>query len=301
MKTKQLILLGPPGLAVTEHAATLAASWRIPHVSMTDLLPGIEAPTRVPPPSAGEPGPDNGVLKSMRRRFEQPDVVLKGWVLDGFPQTPDQAVAFDGWWAKFSQSPAPVVYLKAMTGLLMNRLAESSGESAPALRRRIEAHQNAIAPILDYYQQRSRLTILNASRSFAEVAAALAQIGQAEESGVARLIPNEAALDDLLATETSLVVDCMAAWCGSCKQIIPAMDRLATAYGDRATVVKIDFDVNRNITKRFSIPGIPAVMFFRGGELRETLVGVKAYPEYEAALTRLLASVPVNDAAPVSS
>ena len=54
-------------------------------------------------------------------------------------------------------------------------------------------------------------------------------------------------------------------------------------------MAKIDFDVNRQITKRFGLQGIPAVMFFQQGELLETLTGVKAYSEYEREIERLLA------------
>jgi thiol-disulfide isomerase/thioredoxin len=117
------------------------------------------------------------------------------------------------------------------------------------------------------------------------------------DTGAARLVANEAELDQLLAKTPYLVVDCMASWCGSCKQIAPFIDRLAETYSDgrrpvprdhRATVVKIDFDVNRQITKRFGLQGIPAVMFFQQGDLRETLTGVKAYSEYQSAIERLL-------------
>lgn len=291
MKTQQLILLGPPGLAVKQQAADLAQRWQVPHVSMGELLQTVSDPDVRAAVETGDPGADPPLLKLMRRRFEQPDVILKGWVLDDFPRTLAQAQAFDDWWAKFGKPPATVVYLKAMTGLLINRLTAESREPAPALRRRLERHQADIAPVLDYYQQRSQLTTLNASRSFAEVAAALAELGQID-TGAARLIANEAELDRLLATTPYLVVDCMASWCGSCKQIAPAIDRLVETYSDRATVVKIDFDVNRPVTKRFGLQGIPAVMFFHHGKLQETLTGVKAYSEYEGAIARLLSPEP---------
>jgi len=84
-----------------------------------------------------------------------------------------------------------------------------------------------------------------------------------------------------------LVVDCMASWCGSCKQVTPSIDKLAKKYGDRIKVMKIDFDANQHITQRFGLKGIPAVMFFKDGELLETLVGVKSYAEYDAAVASL--------------
>ncbi|MDA0269320.1 MAG: nucleoside monophosphate kinase [Cyanobacteria bacterium] len=297
MKIKQFILLGPPGAAVQEHAAALAKRWGIPHVSMGVLMPEAIASDTADGDAAA---PDAAVMKRIRQRFEQPDVVLKGWVLDGFPRTLAQAQAFDEWWAKFGKPAATVVYLKAMTGLLVKRLSADENEPdqpISAIRRRLERHQEEVAPILEYYRQRSaepdalgasQFKTINASLSFAEVAAALADLGN-EETGAARLIQDEAELDALLAKEPLLVVDCMASWCGSCKQVTPLIDQLAESYQRSATVMKIDFDVNRQITKRFGLKGIPAVMFFKDGELIETLIGVKAYKEYSAAVTRLLA------------
>ncbi|MGD1907946.1 MAG: nucleoside monophosphate kinase [Leptolyngbyaceae cyanobacterium] len=289
MKTKQVILLGPPGVGVKEHATTLAQRWRIPHVSMGDLHHSSGQ-------AATEPLADEVAIKLIKRRFEQPDVVLKGWVLDGFPQNLAQARAFDDWWAKFGKPETTVVYLKAMTGILLNRLSMEPGHPPDnEIRRRLSCHKEDIAPLLAYYQgpeTHSQLKTINASVSFAEVAQTLAQLGQ-EDTGAARLVKDETELDALLAKEPSLVVDCMASWCGSCKQVAPLVDRLAQSHKERTTIVKIDFDVNRQITKRFGLKGIPAVMFFKQGELQETLTGVKAYGEYEAAATRLLAA-PVN-------
>lgn len=296
MKFQQYILLGPPGVGVKVQAASLAERYHIPHVSMGDLFReavsqasaiGVEARPYV---EAGKLVPDTFTMKLLRQRFEQPDVMLKGWVLDGFPRTLAQAQAFEEWWSAVGQPAPTVVYLKAMTGLLINRLAAESGANEPisAIRQRLEQHQQEVAPLLEYYQQRSLLQTINASLSFTEVSSALAKLGY-ESTGAARLIPDEAELDSLLAREARLVVDCMASWCGSCKQVTPLIDQLAEAYSDRVTVTKIDFDDNRQISKRFGLQGIPAVMFFKDGERLETLTGVKSYQEYTAAITRLLA------------
>ena len=96
---KQLILLGPPGAGVREQAMALSQRWHIPHVSMAQLIAeaiakgsplGIEAQPYV---DAGELLPDALGMKLLRKRFEQPDVMLQGWVLDGFPRTLTQAQA----------------------------------------------------------------------------------------------------------------------------------------------------------------------------------------------------------------
>ncbi|MFM7711259.1 MAG: thioredoxin family protein, partial [Microcystis sp.] len=64
--------------------------------------------------------------------------------------------------------------------------------------------------------------------------------------------------------------------------------RLADDYRDRAKVFKLDLDSNKLVAKRFGIRSIPAVMVFKQGELIETLVGVKPYEEFTAAVERQL-------------
>ncbi|WOD41424.1 nucleoside monophosphate kinase [Nodosilinea sp. E11] len=296
MKPKQLILLGLPGVGVNTQAAALANQWQVPHVVMGDLVRGaiaaetaigLEARTYV---DSGELVPDVLAMKLIRKRFEQPDTMLKGWVLEGFPRTLAQAQAFDQWWAAVGQPPATVAYLKAPTEFLIIRVLNESSEKPPisAIRDRLESSQQSLEPLIEYYQQRSQLATINASLSFAEVASALAQLGE-EDTGAAKLIRDEAELDALLASEPLLVVDCMASWCGSCKQVMPSINKLAEAYDDSVMVRKIDFDANRQITKRFGLKGIPAVMFFKDGERCETLTGIKSYQEYNDAVNRLLA------------
>ena len=106
--------------------------------------------------------------------------------------------------------------------------------------------------------------------------------------GSAAFIQDETEFDSLLANESLLVVDCTATWCGPCKLVAPLMDQLAGEYGDRVKVFKLDLDSNKAVAKRFGIRSIPAVMFFKGGELMETLIGVKPYEEFSSALERFL-------------
>ena len=104
----------------------------------------------------------------------------------------------------------------------------------------------------------------------------------------ATFIQDEAEFDTLLTQESLLVVDCTATWCGPCKLVAPLMDQLAKHYSDRVKVFKLDLDSNRPLAKRFEIKSIPAVMVFKQGELMETLVGVKPYEEFTAAVDKYL-------------
>ncbi|MEL6814441.1 MAG: thioredoxin family protein, partial [Cyanobacteria bacterium J06598_3] len=71
-------------------------------------------------------------------------------------------------------------------------------------------------------------------------------------------------------------------------QVSPLIDQLAENCSDSATVVKLDFDNNRQVAKRFGLKGMPSVMFFKGGELQKTLTGAKSYEAYEAAMQSCL-------------
>lgn len=106
--------------------------------------------------------------------------------------------------------------------------------------------------------------------------------------GTATFIQDETEFDSLLKSESLLVVDCTATWCGPCKLVAPLIDRLADDYRDRAKVFKLDLGSNKPVAKRFGIRSIPAVMVFKQGELIETLVGVKPYEEFTAAVERQL-------------
>ncbi len=95
---------------------------------------------------------------------------------------------------------------------------------------------------------------------------------------------NESEFNQLLTDEKLVVADYTASWCGPCKVVAPLMDQLATEYGDRATVVKIDIDENKDNAKKYGIRSIPAVLVFRDGEMVESFFGSKPYETYSNIL-----------------
>ncbi|EDX86663.1 Thioredoxin domain protein [Synechococcus sp. PCC 7335] len=274
MDSLQLILLGPPGTDVGAQAVTLSERWQVPCISADSLLDGSDLEEN---------------LGRLRRRFEQPDVMLNGFVLEGFPRTLSEAKAFDEMISKFGLAETEVAYIMASTGILINRLLprKEAGESVSSIRERIMDYKEHSSALLDYYQERSRLHMINGNRSAAEVTNDLVQLGR-EETGSASFIKDEVALDRLIEKESLLVVDCIASWCGPCKLVSPLIDQLAEEYGDQATVVKLDFDSNRQVAKRFGLKGMPSVMFFQKGQLVETLRGVKPYKVYSDTMCQFL-------------
>lgn len=100
----------------------------------------------------------------------------------------------------------------------------------------------------------------------------------------------ESEFDSLLKEQKFVVVDFTATWCGPCRLVSPLMDQLAEEYKDRAQVVKVDIDNNKPVFKRFGLKSIPAVLFFKDGELAETIVGVSPYEKFSETLEMLLSS-----------
>lgn len=91
-------------------------------------------------------------------------------------------------------------------------------------------------------------------------------------------------LEKLIASEKLVMVDYTATWCGPCKVVAPTIDRLATEYSDRVTVVKVDIDENRESAKNYGIKSIPAVLVFKDGEIVENLFGIQPYETYSNIL-----------------
>jgi thioredoxin 1 len=106
--------------------------------------------------------------------------------------------------------------------------------------------------------------------------------------GTASFIQDQAEFDTLCTQEDVLVVDCTATWCGPCKLVSPLIDRLAEEFSGRAKVMKLDIDTHKPIAKQYGLKSIPAVLFFKRGELVETIVGVKLYEEFSGALERFV-------------
>jgi thioredoxin 1 len=79
---------------------------------------------------------------------------------------------------------------------------------------------------------------------------------------------------DVLKAGTPVLVDFWAEWCGPCRAMGPTIDALATDYGEKVTIGKLNVDENPSVTTRYMVRGIPTVMLFKGGELVDQVVGL---------------------------
>ncbi|HEX4797339.1 MAG TPA: thioredoxin [Humisphaera sp.] len=95
--------------------------------------------------------------------------------------------------------------------------------------------------------------------------------------------------NEVLKSQTPVVVDFWAEWCGPCRMLTPIIDKLATQYAGKVKVGKVDTEVNRDIAMKFGITSIPTVMFFKGGTRRNMFIGFRQEPEIKKIIDELLA------------
>ena len=78
---------------------------------------------------------------------------------------------------------------------------------------------------------------------------------------------------EVLQSQTPVLVDYWAEWCGPCKMIAPALDQIASEYSGRLKVAKLNIDENQSTPPKYGIRGIPTLMLFKNGNLEATKVG----------------------------
>lgn len=79
---------------------------------------------------------------------------------------------------------------------------------------------------------------------------------------------------EVVESDTPVLVDFWAQWCGPCKAIAPILDDLAQKYVGKVKVVKLDVDNNPATPPKFGVRGIPTLILFKDGQVQATQVGL---------------------------
>jgi thioredoxin 1 len=92
---------------------------------------------------------------------------------------------------------------------------------------------------------------------------------------------------DVLKADKPVLVDFWAEWCGPCRALGPILEELATEFGTKATVLKVNVDENPELAQQYGIRGIPTMIFFKNGQAAKTLVGMQPKEEIKKSLEEL--------------
>jgi thioredoxin 1 len=91
---------------------------------------------------------------------------------------------------------------------------------------------------------------------------------------------------EVLEHKGQVLVDFWAPWCGPCQMPAPIIDQVATEMKDKVKVVKVNVDENPQVSSQYQITGIPTVLIFNDGQLKEQIVGFRQKQEYIEAINR---------------
>ncbi len=78
---------------------------------------------------------------------------------------------------------------------------------------------------------------------------------------------------EVLNSDTPVLVDFWAVWCGPCRMVAPVVEEIAKEYNGKLKVGKLDVDSNPEVSMKFGIRSIPTLMVFKGGQVVEQIIG----------------------------
>jgi thioredoxin 1 len=94
--------------------------------------------------------------------------------------------------------------------------------------------------------------------------------------------------EKVLNSSTLVIVDFWAPWCGPCRMVAPILEELAKEYEGKIVVAKVNTDENPQWAMKYGVQGIPTMLFVKGGQLVDRMVGAAPKPFIQQRVDKLL-------------
>jgi len=79
--------------------------------------------------------------------------------------------------------------------------------------------------------------------------------------------------EEVIKSELPILLDFWAVWCAPCHMVVPTLEYLAQNFKGRIKVARLNVDENMKVSSKYAIMSIPTLLLFKGGEVKETIVG----------------------------
>jgi thioredoxin 1 len=101
-------------------------------------------------------------------------------------------------------------------------------------------------------------------------------------------VTNDTFDQEVIKASTVVMVDFWATWCGPCKIVAPVVEELAKEYEGKAKFTKVNTDENADLATKYNIRGIPTLIFFKDGEVKDQIVGAVPKAQLKSKIDSLI-------------